>query len=128
VESHRSHFIAWDDDRRIGFAILRGLDLSRAGCTVETDRRWRALPRTWQGLCAPYHRTRVRGETDTHRLWLGVFPDNARARRAYEQVGFCPEGIARGSAFFGGVFGDELIMTILRPEWEGRIALDEVIE
>jgi RimJ/RimL family protein N-acetyltransferase len=94
VESHRSHFIAWDDDRRIGFAILRGLDLSRAGCTVETDR---------------------------HRLWLGVFPDNARARRAYEQVGFCPEGIARGSAFFGGVFGDELIMTILRPEWEGGL-------
>jgi hypothetical protein len=105
-----------------GTTIVASASRSCGGWTSpERDRRWRALPRTWQGLCAPYHRTRVRGETDTHRLWLGAFPDNARARRAYEQVGFCPEGIARGSAFFGGVFGDELIMTILRPEWEGGL-------
>src|SRR5262245_44674069 len=42
-------------------------------------------------------------DTDAHRISLGVFPDNARARRAYEAVGFRVEGLARGSAFFGGV-------------------------
>jgi len=56
-------------------------------------------------------------DTDAHRIWLGVFPDNARARRAYEAVGFKAEGVARGSAFFGGVHRDELVMALLRPEW-----------
>jgi len=41
---------------------------------------------------------------------------------AHEQVGFCAEGIARGSAFFGGVFRDELIMALLRPEWKAELA------
>jgi RimJ/RimL family protein N-acetyltransferase len=59
-------------------------------------------------------------ETDVWRLWLGVFPENIRARRAYEAVGFRAEGIARGSAFFGGVHRDELIMALLRPEWQAR--------
>jgi len=57
-------------------------------------------------------------ETDAWRVWLGVFPDNVRARRAYEAVGFRAEGVARGSAFFGGTHRDELVMALLRPEWE----------
>lgn len=57
-------------------------------------------------------------ETEVHRLQIGLFPDNLRARRAYEAVGFVAEGISRGSAFFGGVFRDELVMSLLRPEWE----------
>jgi RimJ/RimL family protein N-acetyltransferase len=57
-------------------------------------------------------------ETEVHRLQIGLFPDNLRARRAYEAVGFVAEGISRGSAFFGGVFRDELVMSLLRPEWK----------
>jgi RimJ/RimL family protein N-acetyltransferase len=60
---------------------------------------------------------RIFRETDAHRIWLGVFPSNARARRAYEAVGFQSEGIARGSAFFGGLHRDELVMSLLRPDW-----------
>ena len=56
--------------------------------------------------------------TEAHRLWLGVFPDNGRARRAYEATGFLAEGVARGNAFFGGVHRDELVMSLLRPDWE----------
>lgn len=56
-------------------------------------------------------------ETDSYRIWLGVFPENARARRAYEAVGFKAEGVARGSAFFGGMHRDELVMALLRPQW-----------
>ena len=58
--------------------------------------------------------------TDAYRLWLGVFPENGRARRAYEAAGFVAEGVARGSAFFAGQHRDELIMSILRPEWAAR--------
>ena len=56
-------------------------------------------------------------ETDAWRIWLGVFPENTRARRAYEAVGFQAEGIARGCAFLGDTYKDELIMALLRPEW-----------
>jgi RimJ/RimL family protein N-acetyltransferase len=59
-------------------------------------------------------------ETDVWRLWLGVFPENIRARRAYEAAGFRAEGIARGNAFQGGVYRDELIMALLRPEWQAQ--------
>jgi RimJ/RimL family protein N-acetyltransferase len=57
-------------------------------------------------------------ETDVHRIQIGLFPDNLRARRAYEAVGFVAEGVSRGSAFFGGTFRDELVMALLRPDWE----------
>jgi RimJ/RimL family protein N-acetyltransferase len=57
-------------------------------------------------------------ETVAWRLWLGLFPDNLRARRTYEAVGFRAEGIARGSAFFRGANRDELIMGMVRPDWE----------
>jgi RimJ/RimL family protein N-acetyltransferase len=58
-------------------------------------------------------------DTDAYRIWLGVFPDSARARRTYDAVGFRAEGLARGSAFSGGVHRDELVMALLRPEWLG---------
>src|SRR5262245_47992206 len=53
-------------------------------------------------------------QTSTYRVWLGIFPDNDRARRAYA---FQREGVARSNAFFGGTHRDELVMSILRPEW-----------
>lgn len=56
-------------------------------------------------------------DTSAFRIWLGLFPDNARARRAYEAVGFRAEGVARGSAFFGDTHRDELVMALLRPDW-----------
>jgi 2-hydroxychromene-2-carboxylate isomerase len=62
----------------------------------------------------------VFNETSTYRVWLGVFPENIWAHRAYRAAGFREEGIARGSAFFGEVHGNELIMSLLRPEWNAR--------
>jgi RimJ/RimL family protein N-acetyltransferase len=44
-------------------------------------------------------------------------PSNLATRRAYEAVGFQAEGIARGSAFFGGRHRDEVVMSLLRPDW-----------
>ncbi len=61
---------------------------------------------------------RVFRDTDAYRLQIGLFPDNLRARRAYEATGFRAEGVSRGSAYFNGVHRDELVMSLLRPEWE----------
>lgn len=117
ADRHHAYFIARDDDRRIGFAILRGW----ASPERVTHLKRIAVGAPGRGDGKDFLRLivkRVFAETDTHRLWLGVFPENARARRAYERVGFCAEGVARGSAFFGGVFRDELIMALLRPDWK----------
>lgn len=62
-------------------------------------------------------------QTEAYRLWIGTFPENERARRAYRGAGFVEEGIARGNAFFAGASRDELILSILRPEWQARQAL-----
>ncbi|MEQ1952281.1 GNAT family N-acetyltransferase [Mesorhizobium sp. CN2-181] len=61
---------------------------------------------------------KVFDETDAYRVWIGHFPENLRAHRVYEAVGFMQEGIARGSAYFGGAYRDEVMMSLLRPEWE----------
>ncbi|MCG7504299.1 GNAT family N-acetyltransferase [Mesorhizobium retamae] len=60
--------------------------------------------------------------TNVHRLVIGLFPDNLRARRMYEAIGFQAEGISRGSAYFGGEHRDELVMSLLRPEWQAANA------
>ena len=115
-DDHYAYFLARDAGRPVGFTIVRDwASPERATCVKRIivsnpgngigRRLLRAV------IDAIFH------ETDAHRVWLGVFPENARARRTYEAIGFKAEGIARGSAFFGGVHRDELIMSVLRPEW-----------
>ena len=122
VDGRHAYFIGRDDGRRIGFAILRDWASSERVTLLKriaVDAPGRGAGKGILRLIIK----RVFTETDAHRLWLGVFPENARARRAYEQVGFRAEGIARGSAFFAGVYRDELIMAVLRPEWEAQFSL-----
>jgi diamine N-acetyltransferase len=116
VDKRHAYFIARLVSEQIGFAIVRDWDspehvacIKRMAVSSPGQGHGRAL---LAALVA-----RIFSDTDTHRIWLGVFPDNARARRAYEAVGFKAEGVARGSAFFGGVHRDELVMALLRPEW-----------
>ncbi len=45
---------------------------------------------------------------------------NPRALRVYERVGFVIEGRRREAFTFDGVRYDDIIMSILRPEWASR--------
>ena len=118
--SHR-YFIGLNDGQPMGFVLLRFWNALERSTLV---RRIAVVsPGKGQGrmlLAAVVDR--VFGETGAYRLQIGLFPENLRARRAYEAVGFRPEGVSRGSAFFGGVYRDELVMSLLRPEWEARHA------
>jgi RimJ/RimL family protein N-acetyltransferase len=60
-------------------------------------------------------------EMNLHRIQLGVFGYNQRAKRAYEKVGFLVEGVIRESLYRDGQRHDQYIMSILRPEWEARL-------
>jgi diamine N-acetyltransferase len=115
-----AYFIAYLTSDPVGFAIVR--DWAAPDRVAHIKRVAVAVPDRGVGriflakLVAQIFR-----DTDAHRIWLGVFPENARARRAYEAVGFRSEGVARGNAFFGGVHRDELVMALLKPEWsDGR--------
>ena len=115
-DGRHAYFIGRVAGEPVGFAILRDwasperVTLLKRIAVTEPGKGY------GRGLLAGIV-DRVFEEADAWRLWLGVFPENAAARRAYEAVGFRAEGVARGSAFFGGAHHDELVMAILRPDW-----------
>ena len=55
-----------------------------------------------------------------HRVELEVYSDNTRARRSYEKLGFVVEGVRRQAAFKGGAFKDNVVMSVLAPEWRAH--------
>ncbi|MCG8359477.1 MAG: GNAT family N-acetyltransferase, partial [Kiloniellales bacterium] len=55
-----------------------------------------------------------------HRLWLDVFPDNARARHVYRSMGFAEEGTLRDALRFGDGYASLVIMSMLAPEYRQR--------
>ena len=116
ADERYAYFIARAASQAIGFAIVR--DWASGERVTCIKRIAVARPGEGHGKAFLAHLIGcIFRETDAYRIWLGVFPDNARARRAYEAVSFKAEGVARGSAFFGGVYRDELVMALLRPEW-----------
>ncbi|MFQ6000848.1 MAG: GNAT family N-acetyltransferase [Anaerolineae bacterium] len=58
-------------------------------------------------------------ELNLHRLYLSVFDFNKRAIRCYEKCGFRQEGVLRESLFRAGRYQNEILMGILRQEFEG---------
>jgi RimJ/RimL family protein N-acetyltransferase len=117
TDGRHAYFIASQGSAPIGFAILRDWATPERVTLVKRI----AVSRPGNGIGRAFLAQVVDlafAETHAWRLWLGVFPDNERARRAYAAVGFRAEGVARGSAYFGDVHRDELVMAILRPDWQ----------
>lgn len=52
-----------------------------------------------------------------HRIELGVYAFNPRARRAYEKAGFRREGVRRDALCWEGEWHDEILMAVLASEW-----------
>lgn len=113
------YFLAMLGDEPVGFCLLRGWNAKDHVCLIKRA----ALSRTGAGIGRRMIAevvSRIFTETDAWRCWIGCFPDNLRARKAYEAAGFTAEGIARGNAYFHGEHRDELILSILRPEWQAK--------
>lgn len=62
-------------------------------------------------------------ELRLERIWLNVWTENPRARRAYEKAGFVHEGTLRHDRYEHGQFTDGHVMSILRGEWLTRRGL-----
>jgi RimJ/RimL family protein N-acetyltransferase len=54
-----------------------------------------------------------------HRVWLGVLASNERAIRSYRACGFHEEVRRRRHIWIDGELRDEIMMGVLRSEWEG---------
>lgn len=52
-------------------------------------------------------------------MWLEVHAANERGIRAYRSCGFVEEGRMREHVWLGGRYADNVIMGVLREEWEG---------
>lgn len=102
-----------------GFAILRGLasperaiELVRVALAEPGRGTGREVLRELVGLCF--------GELGARRLWLDVFDDNERARRAYEAVGFREEGRSLTTALRqDGSRGSLVVMAMAAGERPG---------
>jgi RimJ/RimL family protein N-acetyltransferase len=62
-----------------------------------------------------------------HRIGLTVAAFNTRGRRAYEKAGFQVEGVRREAAFLDGDYVDEVLMGLLRQDWEAQQAAARVV-
>ncbi len=58
------------------------------------------------------------GTLNLNRITLRVYEPNKRAIRVYEKAGFILEGRLRQARYKNGQYQDELIMSVLRPEWD----------
>lgn len=59
-------------------------------------------------------------DLELNRIELTVDSENGRGRRCYEKCGFVEEGVLRQHRFVEGKFGDTVVMSVLRSEWEAR--------
>ncbi len=112
-----AYFVGAIGGEAIGFAILRDWGAPERVAHIKRF----AVVQPGRGLGKPFLHAVVGAvfeQTRAYRLSLGLFTENLRARRVYESVGFKPEGVSRGSACFDGVNRDELVMAIVRPDWE----------
>jgi RimJ/RimL family protein N-acetyltransferase len=119
VDGKHAYFLAKDNDDVVGFAIVRDWASPERVSLLKRI----AMLKPGQGYGRKFLQSiidAVFSQTDAYRFCLGVFPENFRARRAYVAAGFIREGVARGSAYFGGSYRDELVMAILRTEWMAR--------
>jgi len=118
------HFFCIEaDGRYIGFAILGKFDEANRSASwrggIENSQYW------GRGYGTEVVQLMLRYAFDTlqlHRVHLRVAAYNVRARRCYEKCGFRVEGIERQSFQVDGEWQDDVLMAILREEWEARRA------
>jgi RimJ/RimL family protein N-acetyltransferase len=110
------------DGRYIGFVGLKVNDEEQSA----SYRIGIANPEYWgRGYGTEVARLMLRYAFETlglHRVHLKVAAYNVRARRCYEKSGFRVEGVLRQSFQVDGEWQDDVLMAILREEWECMVA------
>lgn len=110
--------VAQEDDGLVGGISLFGANAPNRAATLAISigsEHWS------RGLGTDALRVMVRygfQELGLNRIGLGVWAFNDRAIAAYRKVGFVEEGRRRQMTLHAGRFYDEVLMSILRSEWD----------
>ena len=118
ADATRHHFCIEVDGRYIGHVDLRPNDEERSGSYrlgIINSEYW------GKGYGTEVARLVLRYAFETldlHRVSLRVAAYNLRARRCYEKCGFRVEGVERESFQVDGEWQDDVLMAILKEEWE----------
>ncbi|MGG0657872.1 GNAT family N-acetyltransferase [Rummeliibacillus pycnus] len=93
-----------EEDRKAGFRIsMNSIALTGNGYGTEAIKRIIHF---------------VFKELGLNRLQLEVFSHNPRGIRVYEKVGFKKEGVLRQALYYNGTYSDEIIMGMLKSDFE----------
>lgn len=111
------------DDRLVGYVVLYdiywNLQTANVGIAIgDPADRGCGYGRDGMELILRY----AFHELNLHRVALTVLARNTSAQLLYEATGFKVEGILRDSDYRDGVRGDDVMMSILAPEWRQRPA------
>ncbi|MFF1449407.1 GNAT family N-acetyltransferase [Streptomyces sp. NPDC058274] len=122
-----------DSDDRLDLAVTDRATGELLGEVVLYDWDPRNRSCTFRTLIGPRGRGRGIGTEATrlivghgfeqlglHRIALEVYGHNHRARRVYEKVGFVTEGVRREAQLRDGEWTDEVLMSLLAPEWNAH--------
>jgi RimJ/RimL family protein N-acetyltransferase len=114
---------ALDDGRLVGMTRLYDVDRLHGsavlGISVGRRSEWS------KGFGTDMSKITIRygfQELNLHRIWLDVFGYNDRAFALYQRLGFTEEGRLREHLLRDGRRHDVILMGLLRPEWEARLA------
>jgi diamine N-acetyltransferase len=109
-----------DGEQHIGSVGLMHLDYrnqqAELGIVIGDKSQWgQGYGREAIGLLLPYAFT----ELNLHRVYLRVDASHSQAIHCYLNCGFKEEGRLREVVFHHGQFEDQLIMSVLRSEYQG---------
>lgn len=118
-EEGTRYLIAEKGGARAGYAIVRGIGSESR--VLEIKRIVIASPGEGIGRFVLRHViTSAFDRWFAHRLWLDVYPENARARHVYQSLGFVEEGTLRDCVFLNGRQRSLIVMSMLEPEYRVR--------
>jgi diamine N-acetyltransferase len=114
-EADYAYWIIEEGGDAAGFVILSGLASGNRSILIKRV----AVAAPGRGLGREAMRQVLRLAFDTygaHRVWLDVYPENERARRAYRALGFQEEGLMRECIWSEGQFRSLILMSVLETD------------
>lgn len=117
-DPHHVDFVITAEDRIVGrCSLMREDPLARnaeVGIGLVADVRGQGYGTDAMRVLAEFAFTR----RNLHRLHLSVIASNASAIASYRKVGFVEEGRRREHCWVRGAFVDEILMGLLRSDWQ----------
>ena len=111
-----------DPEKIIGNCAIQNIDAKNRACSCgitigEKEYQNKGLGTEAMEMLVEYSFNTL----NMNRIELTVYEFNTRAYKSYQNVGFVEEGRKRQARYHNGKYYDEIIMAILREDWEKKV-------